>query len=302
LNKKLAIIIPTYNRHEILRRLLSNLNRVGPCVDELIIVDASKEDLFLKENIEFSKKYKYFKSDIPSLTYQRNLGLENISKDINLICFLDDDVEILTDSFKIMFNFWENVSEYIGGAAFNIIEGEKARRFWMFKQMFLMGDNQPGNVLISGYQTMMNNIRENIYTKWLPGGVTVWRKKIFNEFKYDESLKGYGFIEDLDFSYRVGKKYRLICIADARVKHEPHQMGKLNAKIFGYYQIINRFYFVTKHKEFSRFLFLWASFGQIIENCLYGLTRKKKFSIKIIIGNIQGLKQVLKKIFSHESR
>lgn len=57
---------------------------------------------------------------------------------------------------------------------------------------------------------MLSPVDDDIFAEWVFGGATCWSKNVLNEFKFDEWFSGYGFGEDLDFSYRVGKNINLL--------------------------------------------------------------------------------------------
>ena len=42
------------------------------------------------------------------------------------------------------------------------------------------------------------------------GGNTSYLREVFEEFFFDEEFDGYAPMEDIDFSYRVSRKYKLI--------------------------------------------------------------------------------------------
>ena len=55
----------------------------------------------------------------------------------------------------------------------------------------------------------------------------------------------------MDFSYRVGKNYKLVVVADAKYYHYSSHAGQFNYFIFGKSEVLNRLYFVRKNKELS---------------------------------------------------
>lgn len=290
---KLAFIIPTKGRYEKLKILLDSIEIQTSKPDLIIIVDSNKE--YSKNRISnHSFPIKYLHTGPNSLTEARNIGIKNVPKDFSLIGFLDDDVILSHNALGKMLAFWKGASLDIGGVAFNIINRRKPRKLWFLKKVFLMGDFLAGNVLPSGYQTMVDKVRENTFTQWLPGGVTVWRREVLEKFQFDENLKGYGYIEDLDFSYRVGKEYKLLSLAEAQLIHNPHPIPQKNGVKFGILEITNRFYFISKHREFSRFLFYWASLGKMLENFVMGGLSFKVGYLKRAWGNILGLSKVVR--------
>ena len=172
-----------------------------------------------------------------------------------------------------MMSFWEDADESVGGCSFFITEDKKYNRPYsgLIKKIFCMGSNEYGRVLRSGVNVNPYNPKEvTIYTDWLSGGVTVWRRKVFNEYMFDEWFSGYGAYEDVDFSYRVRKKYKLCVNARAKVRHLTDTNTKRKMFSIGKKEVINRLYFVKKNPELSVFLSLWASFGEVIYNFFKG--------------------------------
>src|SRR3989344_1625974 len=94
-SKDISVIIPTYNRKEDLKTTLNSLSKNVKNLNEIIVVDQSKnqETKNLIESLN-SKKIKYVFSKIPSITIARNLGVKKSSKNSKIICFIDDDVSI----------------------------------------------------------------------------------------------------------------------------------------------------------------------------------------------------------------
>jgi len=93
---KISIIIPTYNRNEMLCKTISCILLFKRQFNELIIVDQTKEHEpetkhFLDEQIKCGN-IKYIHIDFPNLPNARNVGLNACMGDI--IIFFDDDVEI----------------------------------------------------------------------------------------------------------------------------------------------------------------------------------------------------------------
>ena len=289
---KLTFIIPTKGRLKELNTLLASIGAQKIKPYQAIILDAGNAPL--KERIAIDNlPIKYIYTGPNSLTEARNIGIQNIPEDSTLAGFLDDDVILCEDATKKMMDFWQNAPPEIGGASFNVINRRHSRKLWVFKKLFFLGDNLPGNVLASGYQTMLDNTDRDIFTKWLPGGATVWRKEVFDEFKFDENYKGYGCMEDTDFSYGVGKKYKLILLSSAKLIHQPHPMNRKAQFHLGYAEIVNRFYFIDKHEEFSKYLFYWASLGRFIENFVFSTITLNSGYFNKALGNILGIKKVI---------
>ncbi len=288
---KLAIIIPTKGRHKKLNILLDSIKQQALKPGLVIIVDSSIEPMLDKINSN-GLVIKYIHTGPNALTEARNIGIRNVPPDYHLSGFLDDDEILYPDALEKMLAFWQSAfSKDIAGVAFNVVNSRKTRKFWFLKRIFFLGDSHPGNILPSGFPTALENINSNVRTKWLPGGSTIWRADIFKEFMFDENFQSYGCMEDIDFSYRVSRKYELMSLATAKLFHVPHPISKDESFHLGYSEIINRFYFINKFNEFSIALFYWASFGRILENLVYATLSINRCYFKKAMGNLMGVKK-----------
>ena len=118
---KISIIIPTRNRVTFLKRTLETLSENSFFFNEIIIVDSS-DDKNLINNINFPKirkKIKFFRCS-PSISKQRNLGINKISKNSKYVMFLDDDISFEKNSLKNMYNFLLKKNDFLG-VGFNLM-------------------------------------------------------------------------------------------------------------------------------------------------------------------------------------
>jgi glycosyltransferase involved in cell wall biosynthesis len=93
---ELSVVICTYNRHDMLGRAITSIDKQSCELDllELIVVDNSTkreaQDQFIK-SLDVNINCKYFVEDIPGLSRARNIG---ISASVGRhVAFLDDDAE-----------------------------------------------------------------------------------------------------------------------------------------------------------------------------------------------------------------
>ena len=287
-SEPLAIIVATKDRPQELARLLESISiqEVKPL--QIIIVDGSPNPsqqffnpFFDILNIDYVRK-------IPaSLTAQRNAGIRILRDEITFVSFLDDDIVLEPRALKNMMKFWEGASDDVGGAAYNLTN-EIYKNPTFFQKIFFANAEMPSRILRSGFQSKVSYIRETTSVQWLVGCATIWRRNIFNEFMFDEWFTGYARYEDVDFSYRVGKKYKLFIVADARVKH----LNSLEDVTFSYslgrMETINRIYFVKKNRELSISLCCWALLGLFLNNVVRGLLHTDRRYIERAKGNLAG--------------
>jgi hypothetical protein len=108
-----------------------------------------------------------------------------------------------------------------------------------------------GAVTASGFQTMIGPVEATTWTDWLPSGASVWRREIFRGHRFDEWYSGWSYLEDLDFSYRVGRTARLAVVSGAYFLHLQAPGGRGGGYAFGVREVLNRIHFVKKHDELS---------------------------------------------------
>jgi len=252
---KVALIIATKDRPEELSKLLTSLSRQSYYPDQIIVVDGSQPplgDLIEKFSFMNIVSLRVFP---PSGTKQRNAGILSVEKGISLVGFVDDDVVFEPESVERMMTYWESAPQSVGGASFNRVNHPALTGEWLKRSLLLeklgLYNRKEGLVLSSGFQIMYGAAEKTTFIQWLGTTASVWRKEIFENFKFDEWFSGYSYLEDLDFSYRVGKVRRLAIVADAPYYHHPSPVGRPRDFIFGKKEVLNRFYFVRKHQELS---------------------------------------------------
>lgn len=287
---KIALIIPTRNRPDLLKKLLDSIKLQTVQPDQIIIVDGS--DTPVKNHIAsyLPGQCTYVYVFPPSLTTQRNKGIQLLFPEITIAGYLDDDVELKPDAMEEMFLFWENSPEDVGGAGFNIVNNPPRKKVTKaITQFFAITGNPPGRVLKSGFCTAEVPLTKNRSSEWLCGGATLWRRKILEDYKYDEWYKGWAYHEDAEFSYRVSKKYRLMVVYKAKVDHNPLPYDPSKNRILGKMAVINRFYFVKKNAELSIPWFYWATLGESLLNILSCIPEKNWQGLNRGLGNIDAL-------------
>jgi len=93
-NPLVTIIIPTYNRYELLHKVLSDLEKQNYTHFEVIIIDQSS--LFREEFYnQFNPKFRIVRQNEPALWKARNRAIETSKSEYLL--FLDDDSRIESD-------------------------------------------------------------------------------------------------------------------------------------------------------------------------------------------------------------
>lgn len=245
---KLALVVPTKDRPDDLRKMLDSLAAQTRRPDQIIVVDGSDPPVKHVVDAFPSLKIDYVREFPPSLAKQRNAGMQRLQAEITLAGYLDDDIVLEPDAVANMVDFWENAAPDLGGAAFNITNNP-APNGLPLKSLFGIDDRRPGLVLSSGFPSSIPPQREQIETDWLFGGATVWRREVIAAYPYDEWFVGTGFMEDIDYSYNVRERYRLALVANARLAHYSRPVRPDRQFLLGKWQVVNRMYFVHKYRR-----------------------------------------------------
>jgi len=189
MNPKVSVIIPTYNRPQlILKAIKSVLNQTYQNF-EIIVVDDGPNDETKKaiENLKESK-IKYIKiaenpEIISAAARKRNIGVKNSSSDSKYIAFLDDDDEWLPRFLEETVNELEQKPDLVGVIPY------------------------PQRKLEDGTEIKTNY--SPIYRFWKQGIGNCWvlRREIFGkeDIWYDEKE----IFEDMDFGIRVLKNRKV---------------------------------------------------------------------------------------------
>jgi GT2 family glycosyltransferase len=247
---RISLIVATKDRPDDLRKLLESLRRqvVGPA--EIVVVDASREpvELVMADYPELTTRY--LRHWPPSAAAQRNAGIQACNPTATLIGFADDDTTFEPQAFANMLNFWKDAAPDILGAAFNIRNyperGNAILKHSVLAERLGLYSPKSGSVSRSGWQTIIGEITETQFVDWLPSTAVLFRREVFGSNAFDEFFESYSYLEDLDFSYTIGRAGRLAVVADAGFSHFPSPGGRVSARKFGQYEVRNRLYFVRK--------------------------------------------------------
>jgi len=252
---RIAFVVATKDRPEELGRLWRSLLAQSRLPDEVIVVDASVRPSRIAVAAGGRPVLRTIRTAFASATRQRNIGLDAAGPDMTLVGFLDDDAVLETDAVEEMLRFWAAAGPDVAGAAFNManhppLDWPSLKRTPLAASLGLYS-GRGGAVTASGFQTMIGPVTVTAWPDWLPSGASVWRREVFSRFRFDEWFDGYSYLEDLDFSYRVGRTAKLAVVAPARYLHLPAAGGRGGGYAFGVREVLNRIHFVKKHAALS---------------------------------------------------
>lgn len=113
-----SIVLPTYNRAELLRKSIDSVQKQSFKDWELLVIDSGSTDntsILMKELARIDSRIKYFnipKSSIPGISEYLNFGI-NKSKGKYVARMDDDDVWCYTDKLKQQAEFLDSNNDYV---------------------------------------------------------------------------------------------------------------------------------------------------------------------------------------------
>ena len=258
-------------RAEPLLNLLQSVKLQTLYPNEILIIDGSADDKTktVLQNDVF-KNLKYFKVTDPDrgLTRQRNLGISKLNPDSEIVCFLDDDTVLEQNYFEELLKTYNVFPDALGAGGYitneikwgkvandykNVanefyFDGWKRKegsRFILRKKLHLDSNCPPGfSPLFShgrsiGFLPPTNKIYQ---VEQLMGGVSSFRKIVFEKFSFSNYFEGYGLYEDADFTLRVAKTGKLYVNTAAKLSHYHDPAGRPNQFKYGKMVVRNGWY------------------------------------------------------------
>jgi GT2 family glycosyltransferase len=120
------------------------------------------------------------------------------------------------------------------------------------------------------------------------------KRKILDDFSFDENLGSYAVMEDLDFSIPVGRRHKIISHPDLRYFHNHSKSGRISRREDQKKFVFNHYYVYRKHMRknlLTLFLHGWSHVGIVIDVVLYSI---KSRSTDLLLGTIDAHGNIFK--------
>jgi GT2 family glycosyltransferase len=215
-----------------------------------------------------------------------------------LLFFIDDDVILGPEFHHSMVGLHRRYqAEGVGGIQPTLVGVAPSlgrRAFWAFFHPEWNRKRTLQTVHLSGdpYTRLSTAPGDALSAEWLSGACMSFSREVFRHFRFDENLKGYAALEDVDFSYRVSKQYRLIRTQSVTVRHTISPVSRPNVRQLSEMRMVNRHYLFRKNIEqtpIARLAYLWASVGHLARASLVTMTGG---GAAVLSGTVRGFIQV----------
>jgi glycosyltransferase involved in cell wall biosynthesis len=264
----ISILVATRNRPQLLVELLQSIQNQELKPFEVIIVDAS-DDFLPLDYQNYSFEIQHIKSDDPSISRQRNIGLNLVSKASIYLAVLDDDTIPTSSYLREVILFLENSVDAVGASGITDDAFSKnVNKKWMafIKTLFFLESERSGVITKGAVNIGLRSVsRFPIETQWLIGCSVFKINKIRNLF-YEKSLDGYSLGEDVIFSYKASAYGKLYLLPDVKLSHRQlsehaHYKSQYWYKWVSYRKLLVS---IMPGKHIKWIYYGWANFGQMI--------------------------------------
>lgn len=293
---RVAVVVCTKDRPQDLGRLLESLERQHHPPSAVVIVDASRapETRALVTGRPPPGKGKLtYVASASGLPLQRNAGVAALEGNPDLVCFLDDDVELHENYFRaVVARFQADRGQRLVGVSGNATNEVKRHLLSrLVRRSFLITDNASGRVLPSGDAGHVFAPNTDQSVDVLSGCNMCFRGDVFrvHGLRFDEALTDYAYMEDQDFSFRARRYGDLMQLADARLTHHVSEVGRPSQRHLFETYVVNSFYLLRKNLHPGPLNYLaygWRLVGKLFHALSVTLATR---SLAPVVGWVQGV-------------
>ena len=247
-------------RPQSLLRLLNSVKTQTLSPNEILIIDGStniETEHILKVNPFNNLKYFKVNNDQRGLTKQRNYGVHKVAKESEIICFLDDDTILDKDYFEQLISTYHKCPNTVGVGGYitsevkwsKEVSPKTNKKFYLdgwersepirfrMRRIFGLSPNTPPCFLPDfshGRSVSFLPPSGKIYqVEQFMGGVSSFKKEVFDKIKFSTYFEGYGLYEDTDFTLRLSKLGKLFVNTAAQLEHHHDAQGRPNKYQYG---------------------------------------------------------------------
>ncbi|WP_231639457.1 glycosyltransferase family 2 protein [Sphingomonas profundi] len=229
---RIFVVVATLSRPETVRQTVLHLERQTRPPDGVLIAAVRAEDAPGIASDRFAVTL--LLSEKGSCR-QRNAGIEALRDRADVLLFLDDDF-VADERYIAELEMLLERNPDIAGATGRIVaDGIDGPGFSFEQARDMLARDVPPADQPPTWPT------EAMY-----GCNMAVRLSATGDIRFDEDLPLYGWLEDIDFTYRVGRRGRLVGAAAMRGVHMGIKRGRTSGRRFGYSQIANPVHMLRK--------------------------------------------------------
>ena len=248
-----AFIIATRNRPDELLTAVSSVMAQTVLPAELCIVDSSDETPARAKIEELCEgagvRLDYHHPAPRGLTVQRNIGIDRTTG--GPVFFIDDDVYLAPDCHEEVLKEYARWGPELGGVRATPVRPARPPFISvLWRRLFGIGGWWPeasGRMRPGFWVEGVSEAAGVRKLEYMTGWFMSFKREVFEHERFDESLSGYAHKEDVDFTYRVSRRYTLVQTPKARCDHFQTVTSRLSSHDLMRMNLGNQFYLHKKN-------------------------------------------------------
>ncbi|MDO6416164.1 glycosyltransferase [Sphingomonas sp. BIUV-7] len=228
---RIFVAIPTIGRPETVRRAVDHLASQTRSPDGIVVVSVRHEDVAdlaqspMQPEILFTDK---------GLCLQRNHALRHIADRADVVLFIDDDFLAADDYLAELERLFVSQADVVGATGRVIADGIHHAGYSFTDALELLRKDSPPSE------------RREYPERALYGCNMAIRLSALGDLRFDEALPLYGWLEDIDVTFQLGRHGRLVRSNKLSGVHMGAKGGRTSGVRLGYSQIANPIYLLRK--------------------------------------------------------
>lgn len=269
----ISLIIPTYNRCELLKVTMPHYLALRNIREILIIDDHGADDTesYISQVSKRNPKVRYIRSEVRRRQpATRNTGLNQVAKDIDYVLFGEDDVIMPPDhATMLLAKMQEYDSDIAGGRTLSIRRGETFEEcIARYHRCLERYEGHKKKLRLVNEDLMLDNFAiDRTQPALFLSALSLFRRDVFNNIRFDEAYKHNCFREETDIYLQAKMQgFSTIFVGECNCFHLPKTGG--GAHDYGFalspklvrllavvglpedtYSIINNNYFLNKYYD-----------------------------------------------------
>ncbi len=293
----ISVVIPTHNRPDCLRRVVEGLLGQTHRPTELLLVDDGNipvDPALVQVAVAAGVSTRVIRRSESSSAASRNAGLAAATGDI-VMC-IDDDMILPPDLLSELADLYERDERgVVAGIGIVCEQGS-----WTPKWCIWQGISAAtGRVRWAPRRVAARYVRLGVVLAgrlrpavMMSGGAMTLRGQIARWARFDESMKGYSFGEDREFSYRIGREHALFVAPSLRVAHAPGAGGRGDWRKRGRVYVENILHIVRRSVDGGAGTVLLVALdfiGTMVQYTLWAVLTRRRDNLDFAIGVARAL-------------
>lgn len=235
----LAIIIPSVNRPTILHETILGLTRQRRAPAEIIV--SVPGDHHVLAETRALPRVRVVRARL-GLSRQRNDGVAALAPEIEIVTFIDDDVELHPDYLDQIALLFAARPDVVLADGRVLADGARSGGI----------DRNRAREVVAAAIAAAAPLVEDSAPEFVYGCNMSVRRSALGKVAFDERLPLYGYMEDRDFAFQCAPLGVVVRCCGAAIVHLGAQSGRVSGRRFGFSQVMNPLYLWRKGSYRSR--------------------------------------------------